>query len=540
MAFPMMENGRDLYGSKGAQKPTIEFGETPISEESQAGSSDEPINILIVDDEPRNLTVLQSILDDPGYRLVRAQSADEALLALISDQFALLILDVRMPGMTGFELAQMIKERKKTAQVPIIFLTAYYNEDQHVLEGYGAGAVDYLHKPVSASVLSSKVAVFAQLFRKNREAARINEALLAEVTERRRADERLRELNETLELRVSARTLELGESRERLRHAADLAKLTYFDLNYARDQVQTAENFPRIMGFALPAPGERGNAIASAIKRLRGHVITADRARFDAETESGEGGSVRKIEFRILGDDGKERWIESEWHVELGADAKPARVFAANLDITDRKHAEENKKVLMAEVNHRSKNLLAVVQAIVQQSGRGADPTTFAHNLSDRLQGLSANQDLLIKSDWRGIEMPDLVRAQLYHFSDLVGTRILVDGPAARLTAAAAQAIGMAIHELATNAAKHGSLSTSAGKVRLSWDISRDEEPLLAIRWSEEGGPKVSTPTRKGFGYLVIGRIAESAVDGDVEMAFLESGLFWKLTAPAINALETK
>ena len=143
-----------------------------------------PINILIVDDEPRNLTVLETILDDPGYRLVRAGSADQALLALIVEEFALLILDIRMPGMTGFELANMIKERKKTARVPIIFLTAYYNEDQHVLEGYGTGAVDYLHKPVNAAVLRSKVAVFAELHRMNRECFTANRALLSEVTER--------------------------------------------------------------------------------------------------------------------------------------------------------------------------------------------------------------------------------------------------------------------------------------------------------------------------------------------------------------------
>src|SRR6188768_3840645 len=144
-----------------------------------------PINILIVDDEPKNLTVLETVLDSPGYNLIRASSAEQALLALVAGEFALLILDISMPGMTGFELAHMVKQRKKTAHVPIIFLTAYYNEDQHVLEGYGTGAVDYLHKPVNPAILRSKVAVFAELYRKNRE---------------------LRELNETLEQRVRDRT----------------------------------------------------------------------------------------------------------------------------------------------------------------------------------------------------------------------------------------------------------------------------------------------------------------------------------------------
>src|ERR1035437_3917466 len=177
---------------------------------------DEPINILIVDDEPKNLTVLETVLDDPGYRLVRAESADQALLALVAEEFALPILDIRMPGMNGFELAQMIKGRKKTAQVPIIFLTAYYNEDQHVLEGYGTGAVDYLHKPVNPAILRSKVAVFADLYSKNR-------ALLAEMAEHRRADEELRELNATLEQRVTDRTEALRESEGKFRALLETA-----------------------------------------------------------------------------------------------------------------------------------------------------------------------------------------------------------------------------------------------------------------------------------------------------------------------------
>jgi two-component sensor histidine kinase len=531
----MIENGHSV----GAAAP-IELGKASGSKASPTKAGTDPINILIVDDEPKNLTVLQFILDDPDYRLVRAESAEEALLALIAEQYALIILDVRMPGMTGFELAQMIKERKKTARVPIIFLTAYYSEDQHVLEAYGVGAVDYLQKPVNAAVLRSKVAVFAELYRKNREAIFTSKALRAEVTERRRADEQLRELNETLENRVAARTSELAESRARLKHAADLAKLTYFDLDYVSNRVEVAENFARIMGFVLAGANDSDDPIAFAMGSLRERVAQADRDRFVSESEWSGLGKARKSEYRLFGEDGKERWIESEWHVENDPNGKPLRAFAANLDITERKRSEEHKKLLMAEVNHRSRNLLAVVQAIVNQSARGADPTTFAINLADRLQGLSASQDLLIKSDWQGIDIHELIQAQLHHFKHLIGSRIFAEGPTAHLTSASAQAVGMALHELATNAAKYGSLSASEGSVRISWDYPEGIEKLFTMRWTEENGPTKPVPNRKGFGSLVTGPMVESALGGKVEIEFLKGGLIWKLTAPVAEALEKR
>ena len=215
-----------VKGNAETQSAVIPGG-TPTTQ----GLLNAPINILIVDDEPRNLTVLETVLDDPGYRLVRAGSADQALLALVEEEFALLILDIRMPVMTGFELAQTIKSRKKTARVPIIFLTAYYNEDQHVLAGYGTGAVDYLHKPINPVVLRSKVAIFADLHRKTRELGMANRALLAEVTERRLAQTQLLELNEKLEQHVAERTETLIE-RTRVAEAA-------------REQLRASEEFNR-------------------------------------------------------------------------------------------------------------------------------------------------------------------------------------------------------------------------------------------------------------------------------------------------------
>src|SRR5260370_30321991 len=128
------------------------------------GPEDNRVGVLLVDDDPRNLSVLESILDDPAYRLVRAESGDAALLELIAGDFAVIVLDIHMPGLSGFELAQMIKQRRKTASIPIIFLTAHYNEDRHVLEGYQTGAVDYLLKPINSTIVRSKVAIFADVY----------------------------------------------------------------------------------------------------------------------------------------------------------------------------------------------------------------------------------------------------------------------------------------------------------------------------------------------------------------------------------------
>jgi PAS domain S-box-containing protein len=207
-------------------------------------------------------------------------------------------------------------------------------------------------------------------------------------------------------------------------------------------------------------------------------------------------------------------------------------------DITERKRAEEHNKLLMAEVNHRSMNLLAVVQAVAQQTARMGDPVTFVARLFERIDGLAASQDLLIKNQWEGVDLADLVEAQLAHFKDLIGARVMRDGPPVRLTPAAAQGIGMALHELATNAGKYGALSNNDGRVHISWQFGTANEPVFLMSWLEEGGPTVALPTRKGFGQMVIGRMVEAAVDGTAEVDYRESGFFWRLSAPLAGTLQ--
>ena len=342
---------------------------------------------------------------------------------------------------------------------------------------------------------------------------------IEDITERARADEKLR------------------ESQARLRHAADAAGLTYVEIDFARRRIRTAENFATVMGYASP-PDEAADT-ARGTRLLLDHVVALDRPRVEAALQEFLNGVwFGKIAYRVRGDDQIERFIESMWSTERGSDGKPLRAFATNLDITEMKRAEEHSKLLMAEVNHRAKNLLAVVQAIAQQTAKHSDPATFVARLADRIDGLTTSQDLLVSNNWQGVEVSYLVEGQLAHFKDLIGQRIFLMGPPTRLTPAAAQGIGMALHELATNASKYGALSNKVGRVHITWQVAEVPAPTFTMRWLEVGGPKVAPPTRRGFGQLVIGRMAESAVDGTVEVEYSESGLSWKLSAPIACTME--
>ncbi|HYE62535.1 MAG TPA: response regulator [Phycisphaerales bacterium] len=183
------------------------------------------VSILLVDDQPRNLDVLESILSSPEYELVRAQSAEQALLELLHREFAAIVLDIKMPGISGLELAQIIKKRKRTENIPILFLTAHLIEEQDVLRGYGAGAVDYLSKPINPDILKTKVAVFIDLYRKNRALADVNRQLQSEVDKREKAQEELRQANERLESRVHERTEDLTLANYALRDSEQRVRL---------------------------------------------------------------------------------------------------------------------------------------------------------------------------------------------------------------------------------------------------------------------------------------------------------------------------
>lgn len=241
-------------------------------------------------------------------------------------------------------------------------------------------------------------------------------------------------------------------------------------------------------------------------------------------------------ERRYLRKDGTTVWVRANVSAMRKGDGSVDRFIGVIQDISGRKRAEEQVHLQMREARHRTKNILGLVQAVARQTAAKEQPKDFVENFAKRIQALAANQDLLGKSQWQGADVDELVHVQLAHFADLVDSRIAVHGPKLRLNASAAQAVGLAIHELATNASKYGALSTDGGHVNVGW---RSDDGSFAMDWTERGGPPVSPPRRRGFGTTVVESMVERAVDGEVELDYASSGFEWHLTCPAPNALET-
>ena len=279
------------------------------------------------------------------------------------------------------------------------------------------------------------------------------------------------------------------------------------------------EELPRLEDWTSRAYGERSGEV---LEQMRQIIIISTQPE------------ARSAELTIRTKDGRERlWNFVSSPVAAQSDGRRLFVCVAQ-DVTDQKAHEEQIHLLMSEINHRAKNMLSLVQAIARQTA-ARDPEDFIGRFTERIQALAANQDLLIRNEWQGVDVEDLVRAQLAHFADLVGSRITVHGSPVRLNAAAAQAIGLALHELATNAGKYGALSVDAGCVDVGWRLDGN---IFAMSWTERKGPPVSQPKRRGFGSTVVDSMVKQTVNGDVQLDYISSGVVWNLTCPAANALE--
>lgn len=243
-------------------------------------------------------------------------------------------------------------------------------------------------------------------------------------------------------------------------------------------------------------------------------------------------------DFRIRrGDDGSVRHLRAVEVARAGADGKTEWVVGTNLDITDQVNRERHVQLLLGEVNHRAKNLLAVVLSVAKRT-MGTNHEDFMTNFAARIQSLAAGQDLLVEKQWRGVELHALIRAQLSHYKDLIGHRITVTGDDIALSSSAVQAIGMTIHELVTNAGKYGALSNDRGRIALNWHAKGAAADRFVMTWQETGGPPVQPPARRGFGSIVTGDMVRMSLDAEVESDFAPSGFRWKLTCSVNNITE--
>src|SRR5690349_7838615 len=300
--------------------------------------------ILIVDDEARNLDALEVMLHSSGCTLIRAQSADEALLAMLRHEFAAMILDIRMPGISGIELANLVKQRRRTQSVPILFLTAHLVEDDDILRGYGVGAVDYLSKPVKADILRSKINVFIELYRKTRALALLNEELQRQIDARQKAQEALQQINQELELRVAERTAALTiahrgvkQNEERLRMAMDVAQIAAWEWNLGSDRVTWSTDPEALFGFPPGAFGEH--------RRIFSALHPDDRERVEAAVHQAllQGGTY-ECEYRALRPDGVIVWITERGGVVHGDDGRVEKMVGVSRDVSAERRAEEGRE----------------------------------------------------------------------------------------------------------------------------------------------------------------------------------------------------
>jgi PAS domain S-box-containing protein len=310
---------------------------------SQAGKP----KILIVDDQPRNLDVLEAMLDDVSCTPVRATSADEALLCLMRHDFAALVLDIKMPGMSGIELATLIKQRKRSQHVPILFLTAHSFSEDDVLRGYGVGAVDYLSKPINAEILRSKIGVFVDLFGKTQALAALNDALQREVSERERAQEALQQANRDLELRVQERTAALNraykgvlENEERQRMALEVAQIAAWEWQLLSGQMRWSTDPEVLFGFPRGSLGQE--------LRIFRTVHPEDRMRVEEATAAALQTGSYESQYRAVRPDGSVVWIKERGRVL--ADADGDRMVGISRDVTaEREAAQERDRLLKSE-----------------------------------------------------------------------------------------------------------------------------------------------------------------------------------------------
>jgi PAS domain S-box-containing protein len=380
-----------------------------------ATASETP-KVLIVDDQPRNLDTLEAMLEPIGCTLVRAYSADEALLCLLRHDFAAIVLDIRMPDMGGIELASVIKQRKRSQHVPILFLTAHLVDDDDVLRGYGVGAVDYLSKPINAEILRSKVGVFIELFRKTRALGGLNDALQREIADRERAQEALRVANQELEARVNERTAELTrvtqgivENEVRLRLAIEVARIGAWEWDLASGRM-TWSTDPEAL-FKFPH-GSLGPDLS-----ITSLIHPDDKTRTEGAIAIALETGAYEAEYRAVRPDGSIVWLTERGRVMVDSNGKPVRMMGITRDVTAEREAGQQREKLLRDARE------ARDEAEAANRAKDEFLAMLSHELRNPLNVIAGGisvLDAVGAPDERSVRTRQLVARQIRHLTNLM------------------------------------------------------------------------------------------------------------------------
>jgi PAS domain S-box-containing protein len=476
---------------------------------------DEKVNILLVDDQPNKLLAYEVILRDLGENLISAQSAREALEHLLKTDIAVVLVDVCMPELDGFELAAMIREHPRFQKTAIIFVSAINLTDVDRLRGYELGAVDYVPVPVISEVLRAKVRVFAELYRKTRQLEHLNAELETRVAERTAA--------------LEASTSNLRESEQRRSLALGAGQMGSWDWDIVNGDWMWDEGQCRIFGVD-PA------TFKVTLDNVSPMVHPEDLAKLKRVIADFSGGTAQtyQTEFRVFRPDGEVRWCYGSAAPTIDAAGNIVRVSGVTVDITERKQAEERQALLAREVDHRARITLAFVQAIIRLT-RAESKEAYVSLIEGRIKALAQVHSLLADSRWLGADLGQLVDEELAPYREGEPGKVSTEGPKISLEPATGQILALALHELATNAAKHGALSIPAGKVQLAW---RQEPGWIVLDWVETGGPPVEQPESFGFGVKVVTASVEGQLGGKARFDWRAEGLHCTLSVPRVEKPE--
>jgi PAS domain S-box-containing protein len=272
-----------------------------------------------------------------------------------------------------------------------------------------------------------------------------------------------------------------------------------------------------------------GLSDAEALDQRRRSVVHPDhRKRVVARyLEAIAAGEDYEDTFQMRNKDGDYCWFLSRANPIRNDAGQIVRWFGTNTDVTEQREQSEQIRLLLMEVNHRSKNMLTTIQALARRSAPSEEG--FLSRFEDRVQSLAINQDILVGREWRQVPLDELVRLQLAFIRDALG-EFRVSGPPLSLAPRAAEVIGMALHELATNSLKYGALSTESGSVDIGWS-HREDGTGLKVWWRESGGPEVIEPAHSGFGMTLIRDVPQHNLGAETTLNFRPQGVCWELTA---------